>query len=251
MRPKIIIRGFCIILCCSMWLLVACKNKTQSVTDNQINIILGESISEYQKSGDTAILNRCYEQLNNNSAFVINDINSMNKQSIITLLNILKEYEKLDKILKNNKNQFEINMREELINMNDYLMYYENDYPKAVNAINKNISKYQLNLKQDPNDSISEMQLLVYDAILNGRDLVLQKIDSIQKNNPKYTYGFYEEVKEFINNTFMYVPTTRFTSNSTSTLAIPPLNNESEESLNFPIPEQETVPVKVSGEKKE
>lgn len=158
--------------------------------------LLQDAVLFTYKSGDSTKLYTAYQLLVKENGFDKCVINPYYIRNVITILTLLKKYEKLDCILRNEKNNIDQEFREDLIDANEYSQYKDQNYSRAIEAINRTIKRYENKIVANPKDSLTEQKLFLTKVYIIGKNAMLKQIDSIA-NLPlaKYSSNYYEILK--------------------------------------------------------
>ena len=167
------------------------------MSDEDLNSILKNSIIQYHEFKDEKYLNEAFVKLKLNKNYNKQLISNANSQLVITLLFNMKKYDELINLLENTKNINEYN-RLITLNIAKYLKFKNIDKQKANLFIKKNITRINDSLNKEVKDSLIYSDYFSMKMFLNGKEITLKEIDSMQTLNKKYSEMFYEILKESI-----------------------------------------------------
>jgi len=185
-------------------LVLSCQKKDLNKIENT-NINNSKKLfSEYLKTNNKDFLEKSYFSLNKDKEFQKNGIASANLSFVISLYLYVNKYKELSNLLvKFKTNDEKLNfLKSYNYNFANYLMYYPEDSIKAINFINNNINLINLELKNNPKDSLLYLGYFysLYLKNLNNKEFVLDKIDSMQLVNKNFSSLFYNiYLKQSIN----------------------------------------------------
>lgn len=162
--------------------------------------LLQEAISLTHKNRDSSKLYLAYKMLVNEKGFDECVLNPDYIRNGIAVLSLLEKYEKLDCILRNEKNKIEPTLRDDLIDVNEYLQYKNLNPTRAIEAMNRTVMRYEKMLLANPNDSLIEQKLLLAKVYVVGKKVLLEQIDSMASlPQAKYSSNYYETLRYTIN----------------------------------------------------
>lgn len=176
------------------------KKSSESAEVKEKADLLQEAVSLTHKKGDSSKLYSAYQMLVNENGFDECLLKPFYIRNGIAVLTLLEKYEKLDCILRNEKNNIEPTLREDLIDANEYLQYKDSNPTRAIEAMNRVVKRYEKKLLADPNDSLIEQKLLLAKVYVVGKEVLLEQVDSMANlEQAKYSSNYYETLRYIIN----------------------------------------------------
>lgn len=176
------------------------KKSSESAEVKEKADLLQEAVSLTHKNGDSSKLYSAYQMLVNENGFDECLLKPFYIRNGIAVLTLLEKYEKLDCILRNEKNNIEPTFREDLIDANEYLQYKDSNPTRAIEAMSRIVKRYEKRLLANPNDSLIEQKLLLAKVYVVGKEVLLKQIDSMANlQQAKYSPYYYESLKNTIN----------------------------------------------------
>jgi len=176
-----------------LMMLLSCVKTKESITNENLNLLLSQSISKYHATKDKKYLLSAYNKLNKNKDFVEQGLVGKNSFPIISLLFNLKKYDELEKLLLSNNTINRYN-RVNTLNTVRFLKFKNSDKNKADFYIKESITLIEDTINKAPKDSLLYADYFSMRLFLVGKKSVLKEIDSMQKVNKKYSNLFYDEI---------------------------------------------------------
>ncbi len=149
------------------------SSESAEVKENEKADLLQEAVLLTHKNGDSSKLYSAYQMLVNESGFDECLLKPFYIRNGIAVLTLLEKYEKLDCILRNEKNNIEPTLREDLIDANEYLRYKDSNPTGAIEAMRRIVKRYEKRFLANPNDSLIEQKLLLAKAYVLGKEVLL------------------------------------------------------------------------------
>lgn len=174
-------------------MLLSCTKTKESVSNDDLNLLLSQSISKYYATKDQKHLLVAYSKLSNNKDFVENGLAGKNSLPIISLLLSLKKYDELEKLLVNNTTINKYN-RLNTLNTVRFLKYKSSDRPKADSYVKQSIAMIKDTINKVPKDSLLYADYFSMRMFLVGKENTLKEIDSMKAVNKNYSEMFYESI---------------------------------------------------------
>lgn len=177
-------------------ILISCQNRMDNY--KKFKLSLNKCLTNYYVTNDKKYLLEGYDILQKDNDFKENGITKYNQDVVIPILFSLKRYDELEKLLINNKvlNQYNCT---NILNMVRALKYSKINKNKSNTYIYESIKIIQDSMKKVPKDSLLYADYFTMRMYLNGKERVLEEIDSMQKVNKNYSKLFYENIlKELI-----------------------------------------------------
>lgn len=187
MKQKIIILATFIILFSS------CFKKVESISNENLNILISQNLSKYYLTKDKKYLLDSYSKLPNNKDFIEHGLVGKNSLPIISLLLNLKKYEELERLLISNNTINKYN-RINTLNTVRFLKLKKINKIRANDYISESIVMIKDTISKSPKDSLLYIDYFSMRMFLIGKKNVLKEIDSMEVANKKYSNIFYKSI---------------------------------------------------------
>ena len=179
-------------------LIVSCVNTKESITNEELSILLDKNASEYFETKNKKHLLSSYKNLKKNKDFIEKGLTEKNTQLIISLFLDLKKYDELE-VLLNNNYTLKKYYKTSTINLVKFLKTNEKDKNKANSYIYENLKTIKDSLNKTPKDSALYTDYFLMRLYLKGKKEALKEVDSMQIVNKTFTNDFYDLIlRDFI-----------------------------------------------------